>query len=528
MKSLVAAFLIGLACAAIFSCNNIIDDKDYQLDSARLAPELVAPIAFGSLHIKDILSSQDSQYVKVYPDGLVYLSYGQTLQSADLRSLVDMPNQNLSRSFPLAPGTFPPTTQDVSAATIVQVVDLGLNPEKLSEILFKAGSINYSTSVSPANPNFLYEIVISLPDFTSTTTNTTFQQTVSGNGSFSLQNYLASLNANQFNLKLELIIKQNPSAVTIAPGSTVNINLSFTGMDFTYIKGFFGDQSVNVTPATLNIGAFGASFKGANVSFAQPLIKFTVINDYGAPLTVSFNTLEARKAGASPMPVQLNPASPISVAYPTTLGTSARTNVAVTNAVQLLNFAPTQFYYSASARINAGLISANPPNFMADTSKFRVNMSVEVPLYGHASNIILADTASIDLSDVDQSKIDKAFLKVKVSNEVPLNANIQFYLTDASYNVIDSVLTTSQTALIPGSKVDNSGDLQTAGTFDQLIEIDATKLSKVFTAKNIIIKATVTTSKDSNGNLPDVKFKSQYKMDVNLGLKAKLKISVHL
>lgn len=528
MKSIVGILLISLASTILFTCGNIIDDKDYKLDSARLAPELVAPIAFGSLHIKDILSTQDSQYVKVYSDGLVYLAYSQTLQSADIRNLVTMNNQSLSRSFPLPAGTLPPNTQDVRSDSIVQIVDLGLNPEKLSEILFKSGSINYSTSVSPANANFRYEIAISLPDFTNVTTNALFSQTVSGNGSFSLQNYKALLNANQFNLKLVLIIKQNASSVTIAPGSVVNVNLSFTGMDFTYIKGFFGDQSVNVTPATLNIGAFGASFKGANVSFAQPLIKFTVVNDYGVPLTVSFTTLEARKAGSSPMPVQLNPTSPITVASPTTLGTSARTNVAVTNAVQLLNFAPTQFYYSASARINAGLVSAIPPNFMADTSKFRVNMSVEVPLYGHASNIILADTASIDLTDVDQSKIDKAFLKVKVSNEVPLNANIQFYLTDASYNVIDSVLTTSQTAIIPGSKVDNNGDLQAAGVFDQLIEIDATKLSKVFTAKNIIIKATVTTSKDSNGNLPDVKFKSQYKMDVNLGLKAKLKISVHL
>ncbi|GHN00839.1 hypothetical protein WSM22_23280 [Cytophagales bacterium WSM2-2] len=527
MKSLLAIAVVCSFCVILFSCGNIINDKEYNLDSIRLAPQLAVPLAFGSLRIKDILNNADSQYVKVYSDGLVFLSYSQTLKSADIRNLVTMPNQSLTRTFALPAGILPPTPKDFRSDSIVQVIDLGLTPEKLSEILFKSGTINYSTSLSPANPNFKYEIAIALPDFTSTATSTTFSQKVSGNGSFSLQNYDAVLNNNQFNLKLVLIIKQNPSAVTIVPGSTINMNISFTGMDFSYIKGFFGDQSVNVAPETLEIGTFNTSFDGANISFAQPKINFTVTNDYGVPLTVIFQTLEARKPGAS-LPVQINPVSPVQVATPSTLGGSAQTTVSVTNASQLLNFAPTQFYYAAGARINAGLSSANPLNFMADTSKFRVNLGVEVPLYGHASNIILADTAEIDLSDIDQSKIDKAFLKVKVSNEIPLDANVQFYLTDANYNLIDVLLTPSQTAIIPGSKVDANGDLLTPGVFDQLLEIDAARVNKVFTAKKIIIRGTVTTSKDANGNFPDVKFRSQYKMNVNLGLKANLKIAVGL
>jgi len=527
MKLLSTFLLLCIVFAFSFSCKNIVDDTDYKIDSARLAPQLAAPLAFGALQIKDILKNQDSQYVKVYSDGLVYLYFSQTIRSADIRNLVTMQDQSLNRTFPLVPGTFPSTTQDVRSDSVVQVVDLGLNPEKLSEILFKSGSINYSTSVSPANPNFKYEIAISLPDFTSQVNNSVFSQTVSGTGSFSLQNYKALLNNNQFNLKLVLIVKQNPSPVTIAPGSVVNLSLSFTGMDFTYIKGFFGDQTISIPPATIDINAFGSSLNGATVSFVQPKINLIVTSDYGVPLTVAFQTIEARKKGAS-LPVQLNPQSPMAVNYPTTLGSSAVTNVAVTNANQLLNFAPNQFYYNASARINAGLISANPPNFMADTSKMRVNMNVEVPLYGHASNIILADTASIDLGSVDQSKIAKAFLKVKVSNEIPLDANVQFYLTDSNYVLIDSLLTAAQTEIIPGSKVDANGELQTAGQVDEMIEINPTKLSKVFSASKIIIKARVTTSKGSNGNLPDVKFKSQYKMNVNLGLKADLKISVGL
>ncbi|HTH56434.1 MAG TPA: hypothetical protein VL728_10350 [Cyclobacteriaceae bacterium] len=527
MKFLFGVFLSSVISCAFFSCTNIIDDKDYKIDSARFAPELAVPLAFGSLHIKDILSSADSQYVKIYPDGLVYLSYSQSLKSGDIRNLITIPDQSLNRSFPIPAGTFPPSTQDTPSGTIANVIDLGLSPEKLSEILFKTGSVNYSTTVSPANPNLLYEIVVSLPDFTSTITNTPLTQHVSGSGSFSLKDYKAALNGNQFNLTLDLIIKQNSSSVTIAPGTVININLSFAGLDFAYVKGFFGDQTVNIPAATLDIGTFNTSLNGANVSFAQPKINFAITNDYGVPTTIDFQTLEARKTGAA-LAVQLNPPNPVAVSYPTTLGSSSQTNLDVTNAAQLINFAPTQFYYNINTRINAGLTSANPVNFMADTSKFRVKMNVEIPLYGHASNIILADTATLDLGSVDQSKIAEAYLKVKVSNEVPLDANIQFYLTDANYVFIDSLLATTQTNFIPGSKVDSNGELLTPGAFDQLIQIDATKLSKVFSAKKIIIKARVTTSKGATGNLPDVKFKSQYEMDVNLGLKTKLKVAFGL
>jgi hypothetical protein len=155
----------------------------------------------------------------------------------------------------------------------------------------------------------------------------------------------------------------------------------------------------------------------------------------------------------------------------------------------------------------------------------RVKMHVEIPLYGKASNIVTGDTLDVDLSDLDQSKIDSATLKTSVTNELPLDANLQFILTDDKYKFIDSLLTFAQTGIVKGSTVDSNGDLKTASVLSQSIKLQSQKISKIFQAKKIIVRAKLNTSKDANGNAVNVKFKSQYKIKMQLGLNVKLKIN---
>ena len=124
--------------------------------------------------------------------------------------------------------------------------------------------------------------------------------------------------------------------------------------------------------------------------------------------------------------------------------------------------------------------------------------------------------------------VNSAFLKAKILNELPLDAKIQLYMTDDKYKILDSLLTPSQTAIIKGSTVTASGDLQSPGIFDQMIQLEKAKIDKIFIAKYIIIRALMNTSKDASGSFPDVKFKSKYKMSVDLGLLVNLKINAGL
>jgi hypothetical protein len=328
---------------------------------------------------------------------------------------------------------------------------------------------------------------------------------------------------------MEIAIFERPhaTAVTITNPTSASVKIDFTTIDFQYIKGFFGDQSALAIPAeTIDVNAFGTSLNKASVSFAQPKITLSVSNDFGIPTKVTFGSLEARKKDGSKLLVQINPASPIAINRPVTLGQSATTDVSVTNANQLINFAPSLFFYQLSARINEGLTSGT--NFCADTSKIRVTFKAEIPLYGKAAGILLADTFDIDLSEAKDTEVESGAIRSKINNQLPLDAFIQLYIADANSIIKDSLFTTAQTAIVKASTVNAQGELLNAGVTDTEASIPKEKLDKLFDAKKIIVKARMSTAKDGAGQQIDVKFKSTYKINVAFGVKAKLKLAVDL
>jgi hypothetical protein len=204
------------------------------------------------------------------------------------------------------------------------------------------------------------------------------------------------------------------------------------------------------------------------------------------------------------------------------LGESATTTVSITNVNQIFNFGPSEFYYLISGRINSGLTSG--VNFMADTSKMRIHLDVEIPLYGKASGIELGDTVDIDLEDFDASQIESAQIKALITNELPLDGDIQLYLLNENDGLIETLLTQTQTQIVKGSTVTADGDLQSAGVFDDFINLDQTKVNKIFSAKKLAFSILLNTSKNSSGNQVDVKFKTDMSIDVKLGLKVKTKV----
>ncbi len=517
-RSLVFVFILAFA-----SC---IDNKDYTLDSLTLTPTVALPVAFGNISILDLVTGKDSAYLKVYSDGLLYFSYAQTLASQDIRNLFAVPSNTTVTGFDLPPGTLPASSSDVQFMSINKVIDLNLSPEQLSEMLLKAGSLDYNIRVSlPTVPpnNLPFEVNITLTDVTDKTTNTPLSFTASsGVGSKSLQNYIISMDKNKFNIKLDLVLKKRTSPVFISPGTKVNIQLAFNSLAFTYIKGFFGDQTVTLPAQTIDLTVFSSSLNKAKISLAQPSVTLSVRNDNGVPSEVIFTKLEARKPGAT-LPLQISPSSPVALAFPTVLGKSATTSLSVTNAPAVINFSPNQLYYSGNARINKGLIAGN--DFLADTSKLNVTLAAEVPLYGQASGISLTETLKLDLGSVSQSSVTSASLNVKTVNEMPLDAYIQFYLMDENKNILDSLFTSNQTYLVKASTVTASGELQKPGSTDLKLDLPQDRITKLFSSGYLMVKARLNTSKDSNGVSLNVKFKSGYKLKLNVGLLAKLKIT---
>jgi len=92
-------------------CGCDFNSDEYEIKSITAAPEFAIPLAHGELTIKDILDKSDSAYLKVYPSGLVYLAYEDTLVSEDVRQLVNIPNLgNINSVLAVPSGTYSPST----------------------------------------------------------------------------------------------------------------------------------------------------------------------------------------------------------------------------------------------------------------------------------------------------------------------------------------------------------------------------------------------------------------------------------
>ena len=265
-------------------------------------------------------------------------------------------------------------------------------------------------------------------------------------------------------------------------------------------------------------------FTDAEISLAQPKVTFNVFNENGVPCTVDFKKLEVRKKGADPLNILLDPTNPIVLASPTVMGETKVTTISVANVKDLLNYAPSELFYQADVRINEGLTSGN--NFMIDTSAMRVGLHIEVPLWGSATGIVLQDTLDIDLEDVETSQVEKASLKLDLINQFPLGGNVQFVLTDAKYKPLTTLLLPEQTNVLKASTVNAAGELQAPGIFDDLIELDKSKIENLFQAKHLILVANLETSRNSTGNATDVKFKADYGLSINTRVVATLKLTV--
>lgn len=508
-----------LPAALLVAC---IDSSQYELSELEANPELSIPLGFGTLTIQDLINDSQTQYLKVAPDGLLYLQYTEELRSADIRGLFDIPAKTVNRGFILPSGTYPAINRDVRLDSITETVDLGLAPEKLSEILLKVGKFEYQTSTLPANSNLSFIIQATLPDITKNNVPLNVSVTNTSSSQVDLADYLMKLNQNRFNLKLVLILRSRTQPVTLTSPLTVSFRVVFQSLDFRWIKGFFGDQSVNLPEEQIAIGAFGESLLGATVSFAAPKIDLIVTNEYSVPSQVNFLKLEARK-GTAVLPVVLNPPNPVTLNFPILPGASAVTNTNITNTKALLDFAPTSFYYQASARINPGVTTG--VNFMADTSKMKVRMNVEIPFFGTANNVTISDTLEVDLSDLNASQLDSTYFKVQATNELPLEAALQFLFANEKAVVFDSLFATPP-VFIKASTVNASGDLQAAGKADQRIPIPTAKINQLLNAKKILIRARMNTTRTTGGTQPNVKFRSAYKLQLNLGLQTKLKLNV--
>lgn len=511
-------------------------------DDIEIRMGVLTPLAYGSLNFGDIVSEFDSSsFISTDADGLLLITYADSLFSFKANDLLEIPSQDFFQFFIDSDFGLPPLpildTFEINRTESFPFT-FG-NNERIDSMILDEGSINFDLTSTFLHTGKIDMVIPNLK-----LNGVAFTQSIIINvddGSFSentvadLSNYTLQLNDSVgtdtmfFPVEFHVEIYTNGvSGVTV--GDQVGIDAGLGNLNFEAIFGYIGDYELVSENGEIALGFFENPLDG-NFRFEDPRINLNIGNSYGVPTDINISRFTGFNNNQDSIVMDLTARNPFGYAYPTISDytnndilkdTTISINKDNSNISDFLAFLPSSFEYSLSAKSNPDGEGASY-NFVSDESEVNIGLELILPLWFSADSFALVDTMDITFFE-DADYIDKVSIVLEVSNGLPLEIDFQVFFLDSAYNLVDSLFSEEYTPVISSATIDPSTSLVTDPGFKtshiEFTNEDITNLEKV---RYGIIRAGLKTSPDSNGDPLAVKFFTDYEIDFNLSVSIDIK-----
>ncbi|HBX52623.1 MAG: hypothetical protein A2W98_14630 [Bacteroidetes bacterium GWF2_33_38] len=497
---------------------------------------LAVPIVYSKITLRDLLQDYDSTEVfEEDSSHFIYIMYEGQVASVEAEDLIKFPTQTYNGVVPntaLIPAGISGWYAELNT---VQNFDVS-NFERLDSIILKYAKLNIALTstfkhygqvfvtfptVTLNDVPLRITIPINSNDGSFSTVSTTNIDDLEGNYVFDLTNGGTDYNKLPMKLELQLQNSGNP----ISNGEFISVNAEFSNIQFQAAYGFLGQKSISISTDTVQLEMYNNVFEGESY-FADPKINVYIDNSYGIPVQFNLTNLGAYSKiyggdYAITMPLEYDP---LIINAPTIdqVGTFAETDMFIhkdnSNISFVMSYLPKYIFYGVDAQLNPDPSVNN--NFVLDTSRFDVNLEVELPLWGHAKYFAIQDTGKFVMADYyDQTEyIDWILFRLNVDNGFPTDMSIQAYFCDSVYNKLDSLFL-DETELIQSGVIDSDGRVveKTYKTTDLLFSHN--RIEGLKDCKYMLFKGTVTTT---NNATVLVKFYSDYTIDLKFSMQAQI------
>jgi hypothetical protein len=446
----------------------------------------------------DIIGNFDAKaFVQIAADGSIVLRY-KGLYTA--KSSIDVFANFQNATFPL--------TDTVMA--IPFKLPQGIS---IDSVMLKAGSLQW---VFVASPEPL-KVVLRMPQLKKN--GVEFRQ------EFILGNSLLTngIDLTGYDLKAASdLIYIIHDARKISNGERVNLKnasgIIIKDFQAAFAKGFFGTSIFDEPRDTIKINFF-EEWKGGSVKFGSPKLVATVDNSFGVPVRAVMKIGQVITIDGKILPLISPLTAGIDVNYPTIneVGKSKRTVITFdktnSNLAEIISANPTAIDYKMDGFLNADT-SRRVVGFLTDSSKFDLNVELEVPMEGAARNFEVNDTFPINLATAQD--ITKAEFKILTDNGMPIEVSLQGYFAKENGQILDS-LYAQKAQILKGAPVGSNGLPTGINSAENLISVDAVKLNKIReTAKKLIVRYSFSTT--NAGSVP-VKLVAKQGVRVRIGVK---------
>lgn len=535
-RTLFSPLLTILTAIIILSVTSCLKKEDFDFDKLVYPdwePNFSLPLVYSSLDLSQVLNEvEDSDMLIEDAQHFLTLVYKRRLMSQIAQEVFEIDNQtfNNNHSFSLPAGfsvgdssTFTFSDDFVFATTNNEVLDTLYLKEGTLDLQIQS-NINHDTRIRVFLPTVRRNGVPFVETINQVYTGTPYNI----NLSFDLEDYVMAFHHsggmfNQLPINYEITAFNNSGASDLSP-YVFDCNVGFDNLAYEKMIGFLDYIEYQFNDDSLSIDIFKNSWFG-NFLLQDPKLFIRVTNSLGFPLEIVFDYLEGYNPNTSVNVPITGVSTPISVNQPAYMGDITTTTIELnkdnSNIKDAINDMPHHLHYRFDGHANPTGIYT--PNFVLDTSAFKVDIELEMPLYGQAWDFTIQDTIDYEFEQLEEVVYAK-FL-IDITNGFPIDAGIQIYFADTTYQVIDSLFTYKK-EIITAAPVGSSPNYRVVERRHKYTEIflSASRLENISKARHMIIAANMATT---NTGTDIVKIYSDYLIDVRLAIQAQLKVNLN-
>ena len=565
MKQFLSHSLTCLLGFSVFLLGCVKKEVDLNNIQGNWNPTVAASLVNSTMTAGDIITNTSAKGTfQINSDNSCSILYSGHLYSVMAKDLIVLPIQNIAQTITLTQPEIqllnsPLATVGVPITLPVQTQTFTFNPgvngPQIDSVIFKSGLLTDSfASALPLDISCLITIPAA-KDATGKSFSKTISNNYSGSGNqivvsqVPLGGYHFDMSEggttnNQFIINYTLTI--TPLGKTVNTGnSTITVSQSFKNMLFDKFYGYVGQQSLSTVAQsadTVSLAIFKNSYLIKSINLTNPSVKFYISNSFGVPVQGSFPTLAGYTPPANKITVTGSGVpSNINVDYPTLaqIGQIRVDSFSLdntnSNILNVISAQPQYFLYQFTTLSNPAGVTHN--NFVIDTSRINLDMTIKIPLVGSATGLKLVDTINGFTANINQSangtQITSVDLRTTISNGFPMDMKVQVYFTDSVFHVIDSLFTTQYAipaaTIVPNTfagSYPNSYAAVTPNTATTDVFFNNQRVTNLNKARKVLVVGNLNTAKYQNAMQP-VQIYANNKVSVNIGVKAVATVPLH-
>ncbi|MDP6909559.1 MAG: hypothetical protein QF371_08635, partial [Flavobacteriales bacterium] len=338
---------------------------------------------------------------------------------------------------------------------------------------------------------------------------------------------------NTIPINYTLTLNENTGGATPTPTNQVQINHSFENTVIGFADGFFGNFTLEVDPADVDLD-FVQSDHSGYIYFEDPRLRLRISNTIGADVNVSLDDFYAIGGPNPQVDVDLSSlinANQVEIPAAPTVGDSSVLEYYFTqnnsNIKDIVNGQYEEIYYDASGEVNPN----NGPayNFAALNNAVEVVADVELPFWGFSDHFTVIDTIEVPFNVAEDfaDNVDRAMLRINTLSHFPADGRLKMYFADTAYNLIDSVLYNGEFVIQSGITEQIASNPVTHRVIAPVhtnndIELDSARIYNLFDSNYLLFATDITSTNDANH---DIKVFLEDNIEIRAGLRVKLKAS---